>query len=445
MNDKLICIVGRPNVGKSTLFNRLLGRRKALVHDNPGVTRDKLYGRIKTSSGGCLTIIDTGGLTGEDEGLAKGIGDAVMAAVEESDMVLFVVDGRDGLLPLDEEIARELRKKGKEITVVVNKMEGNGDISQFMTLGFERVLPVSAEHGKGIVDLWNTITGEKTASLKRKIIEDRGIKFVFTGRPNVGKSSLANAVLGREEVIVHDKPGTTRDPVDISFEHRGKNFVLIDTAGIRRRTRILEKEESLAVLFALRSIEAADVAVLVLDSSEPVAEQDQRIARAVLDAKRGLVVCLNKTDVHVSPQDGNKLFNIKTSMDRLRFVDFCPMVKTSAKEGKGINSLLNAIVRVYGNLGRRIGTGKLNRFMKEILSEQPPRDRSGRPFKIYYAVQSDVRPPVFTFFGNSDDPSPAYSGYIENRFRTLADFSGVPLTLVFKRKERKPKKFKKRF
>lgn len=440
----IVSIVGRPNVGKSTLFNRLVGRRQSLVHDRPGMTRDKIYGEMRGEQGR-IRLIDTGGfLIDPADEITQGISQTVLSAVDESDLILFLVDGVAGPLPGDQEIAAHLRQRGKEVILVASKGDvKTADPHDFYALGFGEAILISAEHNRGLEPLkerlWQRAKGREGEEGAAEKIP--GTRFVLMGRPNVGKSSLANALLGRKQVLVSPRPGTTRDPVEVPFAAEGVPFVLVDTAGLRRQSRITENEEALSALFAWRSLQKAEVAVLLLDSSETISEQDQRIARLILDEYKGLILCFSKIDRKGQGSDRQESL-IDLSRRRLRFAEFCPVVETSAQALLGIEELLRTVQQVARNRRRRLPTGKLNRLVQRLKEEQSPVGQNDRPFNLYYATQTGIEPPTFTFFCNNNLPHPSFERFLHHQLRQAGRFEGVPLKLIFQKRERSKKERK---
>src|SRR5499433_2749708 len=390
----IIALVGRPNVGKSTLFNRLVGRRRSIVHDEPGVTRDRLYGTA-TFERWQATVVDTGGFDpGTESNLIAAVRDQVMAAIDEADLVVFVVDGRAGLTSLDEEIARILRRSQRPVLVAVNKIDNAGQEAEgadFYRLGFPTVLDLSAEHGRGVAELLEAARGLAPSP----VIDARGegTRVAIIGRPNVGKSSLINAVLGEDRVLVHDAPGTTRDAVDTPLTFRDRPYLLIDTAGIRRKGRVSEALEKLAVVMALKSLERCDVAVLVLDASEGVTAQDAHIAGYAHDAGRAVVVAVNKWDL-VPPNSVRKADVVGQIYDRLPFLDYAPVGFTSALRGTGLSDLFDQIDRVAAEAQRRVQPGELLTIFRQAV-ERRPITSGGVPLRIQSVQQVAVSPPTF--------------------------------------------------
>ncbi|MDX1502628.1 MAG: ribosome biogenesis GTPase Der [Thermoanaerobaculia bacterium] len=424
-------IVGRPNVGKSTLFNRLVGRRQAIVHDQPGVTRDRIVGSTELD-GRRVDLIDTGGLVPGDDPL--GLNRQVMAAVEESDLLLFVVDGKEGLVAADRRVWDELRPLGKPVVLVVNKgdtrlaQEGHGE---FYALGVAELVLVSAEHGGGLGDLVEAMA----ALLPEEPVEEAPPdlpRLAIVGRPNVGKSSILNRLVGQERALVSDRPGTTRDPVDTVVGLGGREYLLTDTAGIRRRSRMTGAPEELAVMMARRQLESSDLALLVIDASEGVTSGDLAIAGAVNELGRAAVVLVNKWDL----LDEESRRRLEESWPRLALVLHEPTrVNVSALTGRGLERLAEPVAATLDRFATRLTTAAVNRLLEEALRRQPPPSHQGRPWKVYYATQVSAGPPTFLLFANRRLPlTSSYRRYLENRLRAELDLAGVPVRLVVKQR-----------
>ncbi len=437
----LVAIIGRPNVGKSALFNRLTGRRGAIVEDQPGVTRDRLYATAEWS-GRRFTLVDTGGLrSAPAEGLEARVRAQSDAAIEEADLVLFVVDAQDGVLAEDRDIAEIVRRARIPVLVVANKVDGPAlqiAAAEFFELGLGAPFAVSALHGSGTGDLLDALVALLPAEgplPEEGVAALEPIAVAVVGRPNVGKSSLVNALLGEERVVVDAAPGTTRDAVDTPCERGGRSYVLVDTAGLRRRARIAAPVEAYSAGRTRAAIARSDVAVLVLDASEPTSDQDQRIGRAIADAGRGVVVAMNKWDRVASSPAPDRLRE-QAARRALRFIGYAPMLPVSATRGWGIAELFEVAARVAEAHRGRIATGTLNRVLGDAMaSREPPADSSGRRFKVFYATQPATRPPTVLLFVN--DPArmtQAYQRYLERAIRTAFDLTGTPLRLVLRRR-----------
>ncbi|RLB85347.1 MAG: ribosome biogenesis GTPase Der [Deltaproteobacteria bacterium] len=436
--EPVIAIVGRPNVGKSTLFNRLTRSREALVDDRPGVTRDRLYAHVRHENRS-FSIVDTGGFEDSaSDPLAQKVKAQVLSAIEESDGIVFVVDGREGILPLDQDIARMLRPYEKKVYVAINKIDGPGLenlVTEFYALGFPNLFAISAAHGYGI------------RALLEKILEDlpeapavkdntQAIKVAVVGKPNVGKSSLINRILGSDRLVVSELPGTTRDSVDIHFEWKGKQYSFIDTAGIRRRTRVKEKIEKFSVIKALKSLQRCHLACVLIDATEGVTDQDARICGYALERGKAIVVVISKWDL-VKHEQAKKR-ELERSLDRqLDFLSFAPKVRTSALTGEGIASLFQKIDAVYAEFSRSVKTAEVNRVLKEIVGRHPPAMVGRKRPTFSYASQVDTTPPTFVVFVNRPEwVQSAYERYLLNQFRAKLGFTLTPIRLVFKKKKK---------
>jgi GTP-binding protein len=426
-----VALVGRPNVGKSTLFNRISGRRKAITDRRPGSTRDRNYAQTSWQ-GAAFELIDTGGLLLEtDDPLLGPAADQARLAIEEADVVLFLVDARAGLMPDDTAIAAQLRKAGKSVVVGVNKAERVDDgVEEFAPLGFEAMLPVSAEHGIGVGDLLDLVL----ARLPRVEVEDdprAPLRIALVGRPNVGKSSLLNRLLGSERALVSPIPGTTRDAVDSLLERGGKRYLFVDTAGIRRVRHLKENVDHVSVVQARRSVERADVVVLVLDASEGLREMDAHIAGEVQEAGRGVVIAVNKWDLAGPGGERRQRAFEEEVRRRLKFLAYAPIVTVSARTGKGIGGLLAAAERVHRATRTRVTTGQLNRVVgKAVEGYAPKAARGNRPVRLLFATQVGVAPPTFVFSINQPvDLHFSYRRYLENKLRAAFGFEGSPLVM----------------
>ncbi len=432
----VIAIVGRPNVGKSTLFNRLIGKRQALVRDTPGVTRDRLYGEV-TFGRWTATVIDTGGFDPvAEESLTVSIQRQIMEAIREADCILFAVDAREGVTPLDHEVARTLRKSEKPVFLVANKVDRLSqlpDVGEIYELGFSEVFPLSAEHGRGVGELLEAV--ERQWPAVEPVPEgEPPVAIAVLGRPNVGKSSLVNAILGEERVLVHEAPGTTRDAVDTEVEYGGRRYRLIDTAGIRRKARVGESLEKLSVVMALKALARAQVALVLLDATEGVAAQDIRIAGYGPEAGRGIILVVSKWDL-IEGRGRARAAMESTIRERLAFLDYAPIVFTSAKTGEGIRALFPLIDQVAAEHRKRVPTPRVNRVLAAALSRRPPAPVGGRELKLFYATQAGAAPPMFLLFVN--DPknlSTSYERYLIRAIRDAFGFVGSPIRLTPRRR-----------
>ena len=438
MAHAAVALVGRPNVGKSTLFNRLVGKRSAIVESFPGVTRDRHVGH-SLYKGYSFIVIDTGGFEPDAEtSLLQQMRLQSQMAVEEADLAVLVVDAREGWIPADVEIFQSLSRSGKPILVAANK----ADVPQiddqsvdFYHLGTEQVFPISAEHGRGIGELLDAASQLVNLNEEKPNQADEElIKVAVVGKPNAGKSSLVNALLGEKRMIVDSVPGTTRDPVDSLCSFRNQQFLLVDTAGIRRKGRVSQKVETYSVVAALKAIERADVALLVLDSSEMVTEQVMRIAGYVMDRARALVVVLSKWDLVDTHQLSQKKAE-RLVFEKLNFIDFAPLVTVSALKGDRMDRIFRLIQKVHAQYHRRIKTSDLNSVMQLISQRHPPPAKSGRPTKIYYSNQVSVAPPSFVFMTNHPEKTNfSYERYVTNQLRHYFGFEGTPLQLIWRKK-----------
>jgi GTP-binding protein len=428
----IIAIVGRPNVGKSTLFNRLIGRRRSLVRDVPGVTRDRLYGTAVFERWQA-TVVDTGGFDPSSESdLVQGVRRQVLQAVDEADLLVFVLDGRAGVTGLDEEIAGILRKSDRPVLVAVNKVDAAGQeafLGDAFRLGFAPVLSVSAEHGRGVAELLEACRERAPAVEPEPVTE--GTRVAIIGRPNVGKSSLVNAVLGHERVLVHELPGTTRDAVDTPLSFRERNYLLIDTAGIRRKGKVTEAIEKLAVVMALKSLERCQVAVLVVDASESITAQDAHIAGYANDAGRAVVVAVNKWDL-VPPGLVQKADVTTQIYERLPFLEHAPVCFTSAVTRLGLRDLFDQVDVVAAEALKRLQPGELLTTLRHAVERRPMSAR-GVPLRVQSAQQVAVSPPTFAIRVNlPDEIHFSYERYLINSLRHSHGFAGSPLRLLFR-------------
>jgi GTP-binding protein len=429
----IVAIVGRPNVGKSTIFNRFAGRRRALVQDQPGITRDRIAEEVDVSARRVL-IVDTAGLDAEAEaGLPAAVQAQAWSAVSDADAILLVVDGKSGLLPDDEALARTLRRAAKPVTLAVNKIDHPAHeerVAEFYALGFERTRGISAEHGSGAWDALEELVAQVPEPAGAEAQEPEGIRIAIVGRPNVGKSSLANRLAGRERVVVSNVPGTTRDAVDLRLDRDGERYTLVDTAGLRspgRRTRPAERGSA---LMTLRSLERADVALVVLDADEGFTDQDARIASLARERGCATALLANKWDRVKGRGDEVR----RAIAHGLRFMPDAPTLAVSAKTGAGVGGIFACIRRLDAAAQRRIATAELNRWLEQAVERHEPamaqRGPRRRPLKFFYATQASVRPPTFVLF--CTDPSavqPAYRRFLENRLRETFDLEGTPVRL----------------
>jgi len=432
-----IALVGRPNVGKSTLFNRICGRRQAITDGRPGSTRDRNYAQVEWQ-GRPFEVIDTGGLLlGTDDPLLGPATHQAELAIAEADVVLLVVDARDGLLPDDEAIARRLRRDGKQVHLVVNKVEDRDqDTNEFSRLGWGEGTLISAEHGQGVGDLLDAAL-EGLPRVEASAEAKPPVSVALVGRPNVGKSSLLNRLVGSERAVVSAVPGTTRDSVDELFERRGRRYRLVDTAGIRRVRLLKENVDHVSVVLARRAIGRADVAVVVLDAESGLREMDATIGGEVVDAGAGVVVAVNKWDL--ASERGLKERRFAESVrDDLKFLPWAPVVFISAKSGRGIGTLLEAVDRVAAARTSRVTTGELNRVIARAADLHVPRPAKGnQPVKILFASQIGTAPPTFALKINAvGDLHFSYLRFLENRIREAFGFEGTPIRLKVRGRRR---------
>lgn len=428
----VIALVGRPNVGKSTLFNCLTRSRDALVADQPGMTRDRNYGEGKVGEHAFI-VIDTGGLSGEREDLDQRMAQQVWQAVTEANAVVFIVDARDGLLPGDEDIARQLRQLNKSVILVLNKIDGiDADVAaaDFHRLGMGEPCAIAAAHGRGISTLVEHVFQQFPEAILAEEEKPTGIKIAIVGKPNVGKSTLVNRILGEERVLALDMPGTTRDSIYIPFNRDKQDYVLIDTAGIRRRGKVNDVLEKFSVIKALQAIEEANVVVFVVDAKQGVSDQDAHLLGFVLDAGRALVMAVNKWD-GMSEEDKT---TVKSELQRrLGFVEFARLHFISALHGTGVGNLFKSILKAYASASKDLSTSRLTKILEDAIeAHQPPLVR-GRRIKLRYAHQGGRNPPLIVIHGNQTEQVPnAYRRYLINTFRDVLQLEGTPLRVEFK-------------
>ena len=427
----VIALIGRPNVGKSTLFNRLTKTRDALVADFPGLTRDRLFGQGKVGDKPYI-IVDTGGVTGTEEGIEEVMAGQTKQAIAEADAIIFMVDGRAGLTTVDREIARYLRKANKKTFVAVNKAEGldeNVVLSDFYSLGLGQPEAIAAAHGSGVQELMQIVLNDLPEEQTETTTEP-GIKIALVGRPNVGKSTLTNRLLGEERVVVFDQPGTTRDSIYIPYTRHDKAYVLIDTAGVRRRGAVRETIEKFSVIKTLQAIESAQVVVLVIDARESITEQDLHLLGFILQAGKGLVIAINKWDGLSDEQKEN----VRTDISRrLVFADFVKVKFISALHGTGVGELYPLIEEAYESAYQKFSTSQLTRILEQaIASHQPPMVK-GRRIKLRYAHAGGHNPPIIVIHGKQTQSLPgSYKRYLENFYRKALNLTGTPIKIEFR-------------
>ena len=426
----VIALVGRPNVGKSTLFNRLTQSRDALVANLPGLTRDRRYGE-GTLGDRRFIAIDTGGITGYEEGIDSEMAAQSLQAISEADACLFLVDGRDGLTPDDSQILIHLRKQNKNSFLVVNKVDGldaDQAAAEFASLGMAAIFTITATQGRGVRTLMSAVLAEFPDTPDEEDEDpETGIKIAITGRPNVGKSTLVNRMLGEERVVVYDQPGTTRDSIYIPFERRDQRYTLIDTAGVRRRGKTKETVEKFSVVKSLQAIQDAHVCIMVIDARDGIVEQDMHLLGYVVEAGRALVIALNKWD---GMEEGEK-DHVRTEIRRrFGFVDFARIHFISALHGTGVGDLYKSVLKAYESAKRQLSTNKLTQILQDAVTEHAPPSINGRRIKLRYAHPGGNNPPTIVIHGKQTAKIPgSYRRYLENKFRTVLKLEGTPLRI----------------
>lgn len=430
---KTICLIGKPNVGKSSIFNRLIREKKAIIMDTPGITRDRIYGKVNYQDKS-FYLIDTGGISLENANFDKEILMQAQLAMDEADIILFVVDGLSELDQTDLYISNLLHKTNKEVIIVVNKLDNEKrkeNIYNYYELGFSNIIGVSAEHNLGIDELLKEITKDiEIESLE----EDNRIKFCIIGRPNVGKSSLINALINEERVIVSDVAGTTRDAVDTNFRYNHEEYTVIDTAGMRKKGKIYESVEKYSLVRSLKAIDRSDVCVVVLNAVEGIIEHDKHIISYAIDAGKGIVICVNKWDTISNPDKAIKEWQELIKYE-LKFVPYANVVFLSALTKKRINTLMPEIINAYENNKKEVKTSVLNNIIMEAVCLHLPPSYKGKRLKIYFVHQVDNKPPKFELQVNDKKLVHfSYERYLENKLRENIDFSGTPIILQFKNK-----------
>ncbi|MBD3586699.1 ribosome biogenesis GTPase Der [Salinimonas sp. HHU 13199] len=446
----VVALVGRPNVGKSTLFNRLTNTRDALVADYPGLTRDRKYGQA-TYDKKQFIVVDTGGITGDEEGIDEQMARQSLLAIDEADVVLFMLDARAGLMPADQGIAEHLRKVNKKVFLVANKVDGidgDSESAEFYKLGLGNVYQIAAAHGRGVSQLLNTsmsplaeefpemavVEEDKDESIsteeQRERLRNLPIKMAIVGKPNVGKSTLTNRMLGEERVVVYDMPGTTRDSIYIPLERDEREYILIDTAGVRKRRKVSEAVEKFSIVKTLQAIEESSVVLLVVDAREGISDQDLSLLGFVLNSGRSLVIAVNKWDgLNTDIKD-----DIKRELDRrLGFVDFARLHFISALHGSGVGNLFESVIEAYESATKRVNTALLTQIMEMAQEEHQPPLVRGRRVKMKYAHAGGYNPPVVVIHGNQVDDLPSsYKRYLMNYFRRSLNVMGTPIRIEFR-------------
>lgn len=428
-----VCLVGKPNVGKSSIFNRLIKENKSIIMDTPGVTRDRIYGKVEYNNKR-FHLIDTGGISFGDDDFQKDILAQATLAIDEADLVLFVVDGIEDIDASDRKVAEILHRSSKPVIVVVNKLDNDkrkDNLYNFYELGFSELIAVSASHNIGFNELLNTITKDLP---EEDIIDDNTIKFSIIGRPNVGKSSLINALLNEDRAIVSDIAGTTRDAIDTKFKYNHEDITVIDTAGMRKKGKIYESVEKYSLIRSLKAIDRSDVCVLVIDASTGIIEHDKHIASYALDAGKGIVICVNKWDTINNPD--SDIRNWKEQIkNEFQFIPYAHVVFLSAKTKKRVSTLMPEVINAYNNNRKEVKTSLLNNIIMEAVSLHEPPSYKGKRLKIYFVSQTGNCPPKFTFSVNNKGLVHfSYERYLENQIRNNIDFDGTPIILQFKNK-----------
>lgn len=438
---EIIAIVGRPNVGKSTLFNRLSRSRGSIVDDQPGITRDRSYATVHWE-GKSFILVDTGGFDEQDDDpFSKQVKRQVLMALDEADQVIFMMDGRKGLLPADEEVAAILRRYDKKVYPVINKIDGHeneGLLHDFYKLGFETLYGLSSAHGYGL----KTLMGDIVKATKFETVTPESpdqIRVAILGRPNAGKSSLVNKITGLDRLLVSEIPGTTRDSVDIKFTKDNKDYLLIDTAGIRRRSKVKDKIDKFSMIKAIRSIDRCHVAVIMVDADAGIAEQDARICGFALDRMRCIILAVNKWDLIKKDPDRVKKLNL-TIERQLNFISYAPRINISALTGEKVVQVFNKIDMLFKQFNMRVGTGAVNRLIEGMITKRPPPLIGKTRLKFYYATQTGTRPPTFVLFVNRPKAVHfSYERFIINQIRKTFDLGNIPIRVVFRERTRNQK------
>jgi GTP-binding protein len=434
----VIAIVGRPNVGKSTLFNRIAGKKKAIVIDEPGATRDRNYMDCVWQDK-AFTLIDTGGFEpSSEERILVQMREQANLAIEEADVIIFLMDGKDGLTPTDIEIAKQLRGKNKNVYYVANKIDGDrheGMLTEFYRLGIDQLYPISAQHGLGVDELMAVITRDFPSLKDSRDEHDEQIKIAIVGKPNVGKSSLINLICGRQRSIANPDPGTTRDAIDTTVKVHGKSYLLIDTAGIRKKNKISLTLEKYSVIQALKSINRCNIALVMIDAEEGMTEQDAKIAGLAYERGKACIIVVNKWD-EIKKDNSTVGKFVEDIKDKIKFMDFAPIIFISALTGQRAPKIFDLITDIYNQYTRRIDTSSLNTLLEKSVRKNPLPRYQNKQVHIYYATQTNVKPPTFVFFvSNARGIHFSYERYLMNQIRSALGFENVPLKFIFRQKK----------
>jgi GTP-binding protein len=439
----IVAIVGRPNVGKSTLFNRITRTKDALVDDFPGVTRDRHYGDARWNDIG-FTLVDTGGLT-EGDDFAEAVRYQVSQAISDADLIILLLDGKEGVSPFDQDVIDILRAVKKPIFYAVNKIDGAEQeimLSDFYQLGIDNIYPLSAEHCYGFNDLLDDVAA-RLKGLAAAVAGDNNtdmIRLAVVGRPNVGKSSLVNCILGEKRLLVSDIPGTTRDAIDSVCKRNGKRYLIVDTAGIRRKGKVSQKLEKFSIMKALRSLDRCDVALIILDADEGITDQDIAIAGYAYERGCGCILLLNKWDLVTKDSHTIKEYDNRLR-EQAKFLSFAPAMTISALTGQRVAKIFKLVDEVYEQYQHRVGTGRLNRILEQAVEKNEPSLHRGRRIKFYYAVQTTIKPPTIVCFVNYPNAVHfSYKRYLINQFREATELDKTPIRLILRQREGRKKK-----